>query len=80
MNADLPDHTRVSALDRQAWLFAFMRSLDGSELSERERKTCWTWVERWSLCMSAQPAERAPRYPYEWVLRQVRHPAAGGCH
>lgn len=79
MNADLPDYLRASALDRQAWLFAFMRDLDGSNLSERERKACWTWAERWSLCMSAAPAERAPRYPYEWVLRQVRHPAFGGC-
>ncbi|WP_291489233.1 hypothetical protein [Acidovorax sp.] len=56
-----------------------MRGLDGSDLSERERKACWAWAERWSLCMGGQPAERAPRYPYEWVLRQVRTPAWGGC-
>lgn len=79
MKTDVFDLQRASALDRQSWLFAFMRSLDGSDLSERERKACWNWAETWSLCMTQQAAERAPRYPYEWVLRQVRHPALGGC-
>ncbi len=79
MNAALREFGLVGAVDRQAWLFDFMRSLDSSALSERERKACWTWAEAWSLSMSSQPAESAPRYPYEWVLRQVRHPALRGC-
>lgn len=79
MKTDAFDHLRTSALDRQAWLFAFMRSLDTSDLSDRERKACWTWAESWSLGLTQQPVERAPRYPYEWVLRQVRHPALGDC-
>ena len=79
MNADFRGHSLVGAIDRQAWLLAFMRSLDESGLTDRERKACWTWAEAWSLCMTSQPAERAPRYPYEWVLRQVRHPALSGC-
>lgn len=56
-----------------------MRSLDGSDLSERERRACWNWIEAWSLCMASQPVENAPRYPYEWVLRRVRHPALTAC-
>jgi len=79
MNAAFREFGMVGAVDRQAWLFDFMRSLDGSALSERERQACWTWAEAWSLCMTSQSVQRAPRYPYEWVLRQVRHPALRGC-
>ncbi|MGS5087326.1 hypothetical protein ACVC7V_12580 [Hydrogenophaga sp. A37] len=79
MNAAFREVGLVGAVERQAWLFDFMRSLDRSELSERERKACWTWAVAWSLCMTSQSAQRAPRYPYEWVLRQVRHPALRGC-
>lgn len=69
----------LAAADRQAWLWGFMRSLDASDLSDRERRACWSWAEHWSLCLGPQPAKRAPRYPYEWVLRQVRHPMFTGC-
>lgn len=79
MNAAFREFGMVGAVDRQAWLFDFMRALDNSALSERERQACWTWAEAWSLSMSSQPTERAPRYPYEWVLCQVRHPALRGC-
>lgn len=79
MNAAFREVGLIGAVDRQAWLFDFMRSLDGSELSERERKACWTWAEAWSLCMTSQAVNRAPRYPYEWVLRQVRNPALRCC-
>lgn len=83
MNTDLREFAKVGALqgavDRQAWLVGFMRSLEGSDLSDRERRACWAWAETWSLCLGPQPVERAPRYPYEWVLRHVRHPALSGC-
>lgn len=79
MNALPPAGPARGAAERQAWLFEFMRGLDASGLSERERQTCWTWAEAWSLCLIDQPAGQAPRYPYGWVLRCVRHPALGGC-
>lgn len=79
MNAVHRSRSLIGAADRQAWLVAFMRSLDGSDLSERERRACWQWVEAWSLSVTSQPAAHAPRYPYEWVLRQVRYPALAAC-
>lgn len=79
MNAAFREYGMVGAVDRQAWLFDLMRSLDGSDLSERERKACWSWAEAWSLRMTSQPVHRAPRYPYAWVRRQVRHPALTSC-
>lgn len=79
MNAALRAHETTGAADRQAWLVGFMRALETSDLSERERMACWTWAEAWSLCMTAQAADRAPRYPYEWMRRCVRHPALAGC-
>lgn len=79
MNTVLRQHGPDGVADRQAWLVGFMRALEDSDLSERERVACWRWAEAWSLCMAAEASERAPRYPYEWMQRHVRHPAFAGC-
>ena len=66
---------------REVWLFCLMRALDASRLPTAQREAYWAWAEPLSIRMVNRRTQKAQprRYPFDWVLARVRHPALALC-